>query len=96
MANAFNENSEDGLLPILFEQDEPDEFGSSEKSHTVTFRCIGANRDSSHQIALHVPAEHIRAGQSIPVRLNPEPDNTTLLILMPLPFNVLFKKSGKE
>ena len=96
MANVSNENSEDGLLPILFEQDEPDEFGSSEKSHTVTFRCIRANRDSSHQIALHVPAEHIRAGQEHTCETYSEPDNTTLLILMPLPFNVLFKKSGKE
>ena len=46
-----------------------------EKSHTVTFKCIGANRDSSQQNALRVAAENIRTGLNIPVRLNPQPDN---------------------
>ena len=42
MANASDGNSEDGLLldsEILSEQDELDEFDSSEKSHTMTFKC---------------------------------------------------------
>lgn len=77
MANTSDESSEDGLLPdseIPSEHDELDEF-DRERSHTVTFKCIGANRDSSQQNALRVAAENIRAGLNIPVRLNPEPDN---------------------
>ena len=76
MANTSDESSEDGLLPdseIPSEHDELDEF-DRERSHTVTFKCIGANRDSSQQNALRVAAENIRAGLNIPVRLNPEPD----------------------
>ena len=49
-----------------------------------------------HIIKMHyMLLQGISAGLNIPVRLNPEPDNITLLILMPLHFNVLFKKSGK-
>ena len=55
MANASDGNSEHGLLldsEILSEQDELDEFDSSEKSHTMTFKCIRTNWDtgSSHQM----------------------------------------------
>ena len=77
MLNTSDESNEDGLLPdseIPSEHDELDEF-DREKSHTVTFKCIGANRDSSQQNALRVAAENIRAGLNIPVRLNPQPDN---------------------
>lgn len=64
------EDGQDSEVPS-----ESDECDRSDRLHTVTFKCIGATRDSSHQLALHAALQNIRAGQYVPVRFNPEPDN---------------------
>lgn len=44
-------------------------------SHTVTFKCIGANRNPNHQTALEAAADDISNGKNVPVRLFHEPNN---------------------
>lgn len=48
-------------------------FDSSLVTHTVTFKCIGATRDNSHQTALQEAFESIQEGGDVLVRLSPEP-----------------------
>ena len=45
------------------------------KTHTVTFKCMGANRDSNHQAVLAATFETRGEGNDVPVRICPEPDN---------------------
>lgn len=62
-----NDGDEDSEATV----DEEDSDGNTSTTHTVTFKCMGANCHSSHQTAL----EHVAAAQEVPVRLFPEPDN---------------------
>lgn len=57
------------------EEDEPDRFDTSFITHTVVFKCIGANRDENHQSALRMAARAIKNGSNVPVKLEREPDN---------------------
>ena len=43
--------------------------------HVVTFKCIGCNRDPIAQDALQQVATKVRSGETVPVELQPEPDN---------------------
>ena len=43
--------------------------------HTVTFKCIGANRSPEYQTTLKTTGELLREGHNVPVKLLPEPDN---------------------
>ena len=43
-------------------------------THTVNFKCMGANRDNNHQITLEAAAKLIAEGKDVPVRLTPEPN----------------------
>ena len=46
-------------------------------THTVTFKCIGANKDQNYQIALQRASDIIANGstEDVPVRLTKEPNN---------------------
>ncbi len=55
--------------------DERDKFESSFVTHTVSFKCIGANRDEGHQSSLRAAAKAIQEGRNVPVRLQREPEN---------------------
>lgn len=53
------------------DQDDSDSF----VTHTITFKCIGASRETSYQTALQAALECINEGKDVPVKLIPEPDN---------------------
>ena len=57
------------------EEDELDQFAEGFITHTVTFKCIGASRDESHQVALQAASRILKGGQDVPIRLQHEPDN---------------------
>lgn len=50
-------------------------FENSFITHTVTFKCIGANLENSRQVALEAAFEAQNKGNEVPVRLYPEHDN---------------------
>ena len=45
------------------------------RSHTLTFKCIGATRDEAHQIALRRARDRMEEGLVVSVKLQAEPDN---------------------
>ena len=44
-------------------------------THTVVFKCIGSVRDADYQNTLRVARDLIARGETVPVRVNPEPTN---------------------
>lgn len=52
-----------------------DEFNSGFLTHTITFKCIGANRDEGHQSALRAASKALTQGTDVAIRLHPKPDN---------------------
>ena len=64
------------------EEKESDDTGPSASSsstsnitHAVTFKCIGAVRDKISQRTLRVVRDRMDKGYTVPVKLQPEPDN---------------------
>ena len=44
-------------------------------THAITFKCIGAVRDKISQQTLRIVRDRMDIGYSVPVKLEPEPDN---------------------
>ena len=44
-------------------------------THAITFKCIGAVRDKISQHTLQAVRDRMERGYSVPVKLQPEPDN---------------------
>ena len=70
-SNAYYEDELDVDFDIDFDHDddeEQDTVDSSLITHTVTFKCIGATRDNSHQTALQAAFESIQEGHDVLVQ----------------------------
>ena len=60
-----------------------DEIGSDEPitdevptiTHSVVFKCIGSHKEHLYQELLSLPNKKIKDGSTVPVKLQPEPDN---------------------
>lgn len=48
---------------------------TEEQTHTVTFKVIGCNKERGYQDVLHICRDNIQAGQTVSVKLTPEPKN---------------------
>jgi len=44
-------------------------------THTVIFKCIGAHKETEYQDQLELAKKNLKDGNSVAVKLNPEPDN---------------------
>ena len=47
----------------------------AEEVSTVTFKCIGVKHEQSYQDALKIACELMNDGETVPVKLSPEPTN---------------------
>ena len=63
-------------------------------THTITFKCIGANRSCEYQDALNKVTELSKEGHNVPVNIFCEPDNT--LIPRQLLFGVNLETNGVQ
>ena len=47
-------------------------FDAGFTTHTLTFKCMGATKNTTHQEALRAAAALLKNGNKVPVRLRPE------------------------
>ena len=71
-----DDDDDDGGDENRLSDDDP-ESDDNVVTHTVTFKCIGANKDQNYQIALQRASDIIANGctEDVPVRLTKEPNN---------------------
>ena len=71
-----DDDNDDGGDENRLSDDNP-ESDDNVVTHTVTFKCIGANKDQNYQIALQRASDIIANGctEDVPVRLTKEPNN---------------------
>ena len=50
-------------------------LNASLTTHTITFKCMGTTKSSSHQEALRAADAFMKEGKDVPVRLRQEPEN---------------------
>lgn len=66
---------EEGSLEEDDDDDDEDSTALGAVPHTVIFKCIGASRDTHSQVVLRTARDMIANGETVPVRMIPEPTN---------------------